>query len=565
MSRKKYTVGLDFGTKSARAVLVDLANGKVRASSVYKFKHGVITEKLPQSGVPLDPDWALQDPNDYLVALKRIVKKVLRDSGVNPTQIIAVGVDFTSSTIIPTLNDGTPLCTLDEYKNNPHSWVKLWKHHAAQEEANQIIETAFSRFESFLDHYGGKINAEWFFPKILQVLNESTHLYHTVGRFIEAGDWIVWKLTGKETRNLTAAGYKALWSKNEGYPSDDFFKALNPSLEKVVQEKMLQEVTPVGQKVGEITEQAAHWTGLNPGTAVATAMVNAHAAMPASTVVSPGKMVIIMDTSNVHLILSKKEYRIPGMCGMVEDGIVPGYYGFEAGQACMGDHFAWFIKNCIPSSYEKEAHKRGLDIYKLLEEKAAKLQPGETGMVALDWWNGNRSILVDGDLSGMMLGLNLATKPEEIFRTLLEATAFGTRKIIEAFIASGVPINEIVATGSIPHQNQLLMQIFANVTNMEIKVADCQYTSALGSAMYAAVAAGKQLGGYANIQEAAQAMAHLKEKSYLPETPAKKIYDRIYTEYTILHDYFGYAHNDAMKRLKSIRTDIFAKRQSQRY
>jgi L-ribulokinase len=248
------------------------------------------------------------------------------------------------------------------------------------------------------------------------------------------------------------------------------------------------------------------------------------------------------------------------MIGMVADGIVPGHIAYQAGQASGGDHFAWFMQNAVPASYEREARKRKLNLYQLMEEKAAQLEPAESGLIALDWWNGNRSILVDDDLNGLILGYSLDTRPEEIYRALLEATTFGTRKIFETFLASGVPINEIIVTGGAPMRNKLLLKILANVTRMEIKVADCPYTSALGAAMYAAVAAGEERGGYATIEDASRKMSHLKKETFVPNNNDKKTYNRLYSEYTLLHDYFGYGHNDAMKRLKNLRTTILEKK-----
>ncbi len=558
--KKKFTIGIDFGTESARAVLVDVTNGKITASSVYQYPHGVITEKLPDSDIQLEPGWALQHPTDYLNAIKRTVPKLVKESQIDPDQVIGIGIDFTGSTILPTLEDSTPLALFDDYKEDPHAWPKLWKHHAAQEKADQLTQLANERFETFLDRYGGKINAEWFFPKVWEMYEESSSVYNAADRIIEASDWIVWQLTGIETRNLCAAGYKALWSKSEGFPLETFFNAMDAGLTNVVEEKMKREIMPLGQQAGELTEEAAKWMKLKPGIPVATAILDAHAAVPAATVAEPGKMALILGTSFVHMVLSTKEYRVPGMCGMVEDGIIPGLIAYEAGQSGGGDHFSWFMKNAVPAEYEREARKRKISLFDLMEEKAAKLQPAESGLVALDWWNGNRSILTDGDLTGLILGYSLETKPEEIYRALLEATTFGTRKIFETFIASGVPINEIIVTGGAPTKNKLLLNILANVTRMEIKIADCPFTSALGSAIYAAVAAGESRGGYATVQEASQKMARLSSKSFVPNNNDKKTYNRLYSEYTLLHDYFGYGHNNAMKRLRNLRTGILEKK-----
>lgn len=558
-AKRRFTIGIDFGTETAQAVLVDVNTGKLAAASVYKYAHGVITEKLPQSDIALEPGWAVQDPRDYLNALKRTVPKLLSESQISPEQVIGIGIDFPGSTLIPTTADGTPLALIDDYKDDPHAWPKSIKHLGAQEKAEQLTKIASDRFETFLDRYGGKINPEWFFPKVWEFYEDSSTLYHAADRLIEAADWMVWQLSGVETRSLCAAGFKALWSKVEGFPLETFFSAMDPNLRHVVEEKMKHEITPLGQQVGELTETAAKWTKLLPGTPVATAILNNHAAVPAATIAEPGKMAMILGSRFTHMVLSTKEYRVPGMCGMVEDGIIPGLIAFQAGQEGSGDLFAWYLKNSVPADYEREARKQKVSLFKLLEDKAAALEPAESGLVALDWWNGNRSILVDRDLSGLILGFNLKTKPEEIFRALLEATIFGTRKIFETFIASGVPINEIIVTGGEPVKNNLLLNILANVTSMEIRVADAPHASALGSAIYAAVAAGEHRGGYNSIQEATQKMSHLRNKTYLPNNNDKKTYNRLYSEYTLLHDYFGYGHNNAMKRLNNLRNTILEK------
>lgn len=556
MGTRKYSIGVDFGTESGRAVLVDVTDGREVASAVHLYANGVIDESLPGSQVRLQPDWALQDPNDYLEVFKQAIPAVLKESGVEPADVIGLGIDFTACTMLPTKSDGTPLAFLAEWRDEPHSWVKLWKHHAAQPEANQLNEIAKEKGFTFLDRYGGKISSEWLIPKIWQILDEAPQVYAAANRFIEAADWVVWMLTGVETRNSCTAGYKAIWSKKDGYPPKEFFKALDPRLENLVDEKLSRDIVSLGDRAGGLTAEAARWTGLVEGTAVAVANVDAHVSVPAATVVDVGQMVIIMGTSNCHMVLGDAEQIVPGMCGYVEDGIIPGYFGYEAGQSCVGDHFAWFVENCIPASYLEEAEHKGVDIHSLLEEKASQLLPGESGLLALDWWNGNRSVLVDVDLTGMMLGMTLATKPEEMYRALIEATAYGTRTIVETFNANGVPVEVIVATGGLPDRNRLLMQIYADVTGLEIKVAAAKQTPALGSAMFGAVAADKAVGGYDSIYDASQVMAHLRDETYLPNRDHKQVYDRLYEEYTRLHDYFGRGENDVMKRLKVLKAQV---------
>ena len=554
----KYSIGVDFGTESGRAVLVDVANGNEIATAVYPYSHGVIDEKLPipDQEISLEADWALQDPQDYIRTFQNAIPQVLKQSKVSPEDVIGIGIDFTACTMLPVKRDGTPLCNLPEFRYHPHAWVKLWKHHAAQPEADMINETALKMKQKWLDRYGGKISSEWFFSKVLQILDEDPEIYTAADRMLEAADWVVWQLTGVETRNACTAGYKAIWSKREGFPDKAYFKALDLRLENVVDEKMSRNIRPIGERAGGLTQQAAAWTGLKPGTAVAIANVDAHVAVPAASVTEPGRMVMIMGTSICHMVLGDEEHIVPGMCGYVEDGIVPGMFGYEAGQSCVGDHFAWFVENCVPATYESEANKRNLDIHQLLEEKAAQLKPGESGLLALDWWNGNRSILVDVDLTGLLIGATLATRPEEIYRAFIEATAYGTRVIVDTFQKNGVSINELVACGGLPEKNKLLMQIYADVTGREIKVTASTQTPALGSAMFGAVAAGKSAGGYDSIYDAALTMAHLKEESYKPIPESQQVYERLFAEYLKLHNYFGRGENNVMKTLKKIKAEV---------
>ena len=550
-----YTIGVDFGTLSGRAVLVDTTTGEEVAVAVHEYSHGVMDEKLPD-GTPLGVDWALQHPQDYLDVFRVTVPMVMKMSMVTPDQVVGVGIDFTACTVLPVKADGTPLCFLDEFRSRPNAWIKLWKHHAAQNEANRLNTIAEQRKEKFLKRYGGKISSEWMIPKIWQTVNEDPGVYDAADRFIEAADWVVWQLTGRETRNTCTAGYKAIWHKHDGYPSNEFFKALHPRMERLVDEKLLRTLMPVGTRAGSITAAAAGLTGLREGTAVAVANVDAHVSIPAVGITSPGKMLAIIGTSTCHMLLGDTEREVPGMCGVVEDGIIEGFFGYEAGQSCVGDHFQWFVENCTPAEYKAEADAAGIDLHTLLTEKAAKLKPGESGLVALDWWNGNRSVLVDVDLTGMIAGMSLITKPEEIYRALIEATAFGTRMIIETFEENGVPVNEFYAAGGIAEKNAFVMQIYADVIKREIRISGSPQAPALGSAMFGAVAAGKADGGFDTIMDAARVMAKVKEQTYRPIGENTAIYDRLFAEYRILHDYFGRGANDVMKRLKAIRKEV---------
>ncbi|QHW31557.1 ribulokinase [Paenibacillus rhizovicinus] len=551
----KYAIGVDYGTESGRAVLVRLSDGAEIAEHVTPYRHNVIDERLPESGLKLEHDWALQHPRDYIEVLEQSVPAVVRESGIEPVEIIGLGIDFTACTMLPIDEAGQPLCFDPAYIQNPHSWVKLWKHHAAQDEANRINETAAARGERFLSRYGGKISSEWMLAKAWQILNEAPDIYETADQFVEAADWVVGQMTGNIVRNSCTAGYKAVWHKQDGYPNREYLKALDPRLADLAETKLRGDVLPLGTKAGELTPDMASRMGLVAGTSIAVGNVDAHAAVPAVGVVTPGKLVMAMGTSICHLLLGSEEKQVEGMCGVVEDGIIPGYFGYEAGQSAVGDIFAWYVDEAVPAYVAEAAQNEGVNVHEWLEKHASGLNAGESGLLALDWWNGNRSVLVDTDLTGVILGLTLLSKPQEVYRALLEATAFGTRKIIEAFHGNGVEVNELYACGGLPQKNRLLMQIYADVTNREIKIAASKQTTALGAAMFGAVAAGAAKGGYDNVVDAAAAMARVREETFKPIAANVAVYDKLYAEYNLLHDYLGRGANDVMKRLKAIKEE----------
>lgn len=579
-----YVMGVDFGTLSGRALLVEVDTGREVASAVHEYGDGVIETHLPGRKNRLPPGTALQNPADYLRVLSATIPKVLRMAGVNSGQVLGLGTDFTCCTMLPTLSDGTPLCFQKAWRKNPHAWVKLWKHHAAQPEANDINEIGRRRGEEFLRTYGGKYSSEWFFSKLLETVRAAPEVYDAADRFIEAGDWIVWQLCGQERRNLSSAGFKAMWvhpgsgppdersslekdstqraSPGEckrsphawTYPGQEFFKALHSKMENVVADKLQADLHSLGSKAGGLTSEMAKITGLRPGTPVAVGNIDAHVAVPACGVTAPGKLVMILGTSTCHLLLGEKKQPVEGICGVVQDGVVAGYWGYEAGQAGVGDLFAWYVERAVPGYIHAEAKKAGRTVHELLTRQAAELKPGGTGLLALDWWNGNRSVLVDAELSGLLIGATLATRPHEIYRALIEATAFGTRKIIEAFTSQGVPIEELYACGGLAQKNPLLLQIYADVTGRPIKVAASEQTCALGAAMHAAVAAGV----YPDIRAAAGKIARVRKQDHRPNARATRVYDRLYAEYTRLHDLFGRDANSSMKTLHRLKAETYA-------
>ncbi|SDM65830.1 ribulokinase [Allokutzneria albata] len=542
-------VGVDFGTLSGRAVIVRVRDGAELGSAVHEYRHGVLDRVLPRTGEPLPPEWALQVPADYVDVLRTAVPNAVENAGVDATDVIGIGTDFTACTMIPTTADGTPLCELPEFAGNPHAYVKLWRHHAAQPHADRINELARQRGEPWLPRYGGLISSEWEFAKGLQLLEEAPEVYAATEHWVEAADWIVWQLTGSYTRNACTAGYKGI-HQDGAYPSADFLGALNPAFAGFVTDKLDHPLAALGDRAGSLTKQAAAWTGLPEGIAVAVGNVDAHVTAPAARAVEPGQLVAIMGTSTCHVLNGSVLREVPGMCGVVDGGIVPGLWGYEAGQSGVGDIFAWFVKNQVPPEY----HERGRDVHELLTELASAQAVGEHGLIALDWHSGNRSVLVDHELSGVVVGQTLATRAEDVYRALLEATAFGTRTVIEAFTGAGVPVTELVIAGGLV-RNALLMQIYADVTGLPLSVIGSTQGPALGSAMHAAVAAG----AYADIRAAAEAMGSVRRAVYRPIAENVQAYQRLYEEYRQLHDYFGRGANEVMHRLRAYRRDALGK------
>jgi L-ribulokinase len=542
-----YVIGVDFGTLSGRALVVRVTDGAELGTAVHEYRHGVMDTVLASSGRPLPPDWALQDPEDYRDVLRHAVPAAVADAGIDPAQVIGIGTDFTACTVLPVLADGTPLCEFVELRDRPHAYPKLWKHHASQPQADRINELARVRGEPWLARYGGKISAEWQFAKALQLLEEDPDVYRLADRWIEAADWIIWQLTGAETRNACTAGYKGIWQDGH-YPSREFLATLHPGFAAFVDGKLAHPISALGGRAGSLTPSAAVWTGLPAGIAVAVGNVDAHVTPPAANAVAPGQMVAIMGTSTCHVMNGETLAEVPGMCGVVEGGILAGSWGYEAGQSGVGDIFAWFADHLAPPETHAAASRAGLTVHELLSAEAVAQPAGASGLIALDWLNGNRSVLVDHHLSGAIVGLTLASRPAEIYRALLEATAFGTRVIIDAFEAAGLPVTELIIAGGLM-RNQLLMQIYADVTRRPLSLVASEQAPALGSAIHAAVAAG----AYPDVPAAAAVMGKLHAGAFKTDPASADVYDQLYAEYVLLHDYFGRGANEVMHRLRSLR------------
>ncbi len=552
----QYVIGLDFGTLSARAVVVRASDGEMMGTAVHEYPHGVMDRTLSASDdQALPPDFALEAPDDYLEALHAATTGAMTDAGVAADQVIGIGLDVTSATVLACRADGTPLCNLPEFANNPHAWIKLWKHHGAQGQATRIVELAQARGEVWLERYGGTLSSELLLPKVLETLEAAPDVYEATDVFCDALDWLTWYLTGKLSFAAGDSGYKRMLQ-DGAHPSEDFLRALNPGFADVFESKMNAPVLPLGANAGGLREPVAAKLGLNPGIAVAVGNIDAHVTAPAAKAVENGQMTAIVGTSACYVVSGPEMVLVPGIFGVVDGGIVDGSWGYEAGQTAVGDIFARFTENCVPETYHAQARAQGIPVHELLTRKCQDQPVGAHGLLGLDWHNGNRSILADAQLSGLLLGQTLATTPEDIYRALLESSAFGARRIIQAFRDAGVEINELVMAGGLV-KNALFMQIMADVTKMPLSMCTASQPGALGSAIFAAVAAGV----YPDVRAASAAMGSKAENVNMPDEERSAAYDLLYAEYSRLYDYFGRGENTVMHHLKEIRRDAFSQQQ----
>ena len=535
----KYVIGLDYGTLSCRAVLARCKDGEIIADAVKPYTHQVMKELLPDGKTALERNWALEHPGDYLESMEDTIRSVMEQGKVPKEDVIGIGIDFTSCTMMPVDQEGVPFCMKEGYESRPHAYAKLWKHHAAQYEAdkiNQVLAEGSYREKYKIDE---KVSSELLLPKAMQILDEDPEIYQEADALVEAGDWLTRVLTGSRKRSASMAGYKAWWSEERGYPEEAFYRAFDERLEHFTEEKLKGEVCPVDQAIGYLTREWADRLGLQGGIAVAPAVIDSHAGVPGSGVLEKGQMMLVVGTSSVVLALSDKPYYGKGIVGTVKSGIIPGFYALESGIAAVGDALEWFVSNAVPGSCCRRAEEEGLNIHAYLSREAAKMQPGESPVIALDWLGGNKTPYVDGSLLGGFYGVGLRTKPEELYRALIEATAFGTRRIVESMEESGTRIEKVVVSGGISKKNPFFMQIYADVLGLELSVAENMQTAALGSAVYAAVAAGGEQGGYDTVDQAVRAMTRVEEPLYRPDPAHREAYDKLYEKYKKMASFFS--------------------------
>jgi L-ribulokinase len=513
-------LGLDFGTESVRALLVSTEGTEV-SSATAGYVHGQITAHLPGDSERLPPLYALQHPGDWLDAASDATKAALQAAGLAPSAVAGIGVDFTSCTMLPTLGDGTPLCLLDRFLKTPLAWPKLWKHHGAQPQAERINALARVRGERFLKRYGGMIGLEWFFPKILETLEGAPDVYAAAEVWLEAGDWLVWQLVGGPAstlvRSTCQAGYKGMWSPLEGWPSPDFLGALHPDLRNIASQKLPGRFLAPGCNAGGLSAAAAARLGLEEGTPVSAATIDAHAGVPGAGASEPGTLVLVLGTSSCHMLNSTVEKHVAGVAGIVPDGILSGFCGYETGQAAVGDAFDWL------------ARLTGRDL-EAMGTAAAAIPPGADGLLCIDWLNGCRTPLMDGSLKGGFAGIALHHGPAHFYRALLEGSAFGLRWIVELLRDGGVPVSSFVATGGLPHHNPLVVQVYADVLGSEITVHPSKQGPALGAAILGALAAGL----FQSPGAAIRAMAAPQPgaaRTYRPDPTHAPGYERLYGAY----------------------------------
>ena len=554
MRQQKYAIGLDFGTLSVRALMIRIDNGDEVGESVFEYPHGVMEEALP-TGEKLPPNWALQHPKDYLDGMIWTIREVMRQSGAAPEDVVGIGVDFTAPTVIPVRKDGEPLCFTEEFEHEPHAYVKLWKHHGAEKEAMHLEKVLKEKANQRLAFCSNQVSCEWMMPKIMETLNHAPKVYEKADRFMESMDWIVWRLTGTESRSMNGLNVinQTFYDPDTGNPSRELLRALDTKMEHFVDDKIHAPIKRIGETAGFLTEEMADILGLVPGVAVGTPIGDAHACLFGGGVADSGELMLVIGTSFCHMLLGEAKANVYGMCSCAKDTILQGYYTYEAGQSGGGEHYAWFVNNCVPEKYEMEAREEGVGIHQLLCEKLQGYKAGQSGLLALDWFNGVRSPLMDFDLNGLILGMNLQTKPEEIYLALIEATVFGTRFMVEEYEKAGVPIKSVVLSGGIPLKNPMLVQVFSDILNKDIDVCQTTQAGALGSAMLGIAAASSDITGYSCLKEVVKKLGKRKEKVCCPNEENVKVYHQLFEEYKVLHKYFGKGTNDVMKRLNQMR------------
>lgn len=556
-----FAIGLDFGSNSVRAVVVDVADGREVASAVVDYRRG-------EAGIlldPTDPELARQHPRDYLDCMTDAVRHAIADAKADRSfkveRVIGIGVDTTGSTPLPVDAHGVALGLLPEFENELAALAWLWKDHTAHAEAGEITKLAGEHRPAYLAKCGGRYSSEWFWAKMLKCARSAPRVFAASHSWVEIADWIPATLTGNTAlgtmrRGVCAAGHKAFYNDTwGGYPDETFLGMLHPELARI-RKSLPATAYNISDRAGELSSEWAGRFGLAVGIPVAIGAFDAHLGAVGAGI-GDGTLVKVMGTSTCDIMVSPTSRAlvdVPGLCGIVSESVLPGFYGLEAGQSAVGDIFNWFVQRIEPGGADEGSHAR-------LTERASKLKPGASGLLALDWHNGNRTVLVDQRLTGLMLGMTLYSTPAEMYRALVEATAFGARVIVERFEEYGVAVKRVINCGGIAARNPMVMQIYADVLNRPMAIAKGLQTCALGSAIAGAVVAGAKGGGYDDFDSAMKAMAGVQPHVYTPDPAAASVYERLFKLYRQLHDAFGIDGHQAdvskvMKELLAIRDEV---------
>ena len=536
MANRPYVCGYDFGTLSCRITVSDRSTGETVYEAGVDYPHGVISQQLPESDVALGLDWALQDPEDYLEVMTQLTRMALEK--VAPEEIAAIGTDFTNCTVVALGADGRPLCMQENFRQTPHAWPKLWKHHAAQPYAKRIEKILTAENVDWFPLYGRNVSSEWLFPKVLQVYEEAPEVYAAAGTFLEAADYIPYWLTGNLVRNSATLGVNAFYEEGRGFPQKDLLEKFSPGFSGVL-DKLTGPVKPVGSRAGTLTPQAAERLGLLSDTVVAVGHGDSEIAAAGLGVTESGSMLMVMGTSTCYQMMHRNKIAFDGVCAIVRDGMIPGLVAYESGQPAVGDTFAWFADNMLPQQYQKAAADEEMNVLAYMDRLCGQLKAGESGLVALDWFNGNRSVLMNYGLRGVIAGLSLASRPEEIYRSLIEATAFGARQIFDSYTQAGVGIEKVYAAGGLARKSPVTMQIYADILNRSITATSISNSSSLGAAVCAAVALEEEIGTYEAFRRVCGRMIHYDAAVYRPDPKAAATYEKLYQVYLELHDFVG--------------------------
>lgn len=546
----KYSIGVDFGKISGRAVLVNIENGKIVATSAVDYPRGIMVKTF-KNGNPLPDDWALAYPQDYLDILSETIRDVI--SNVNPADVIGIGIDMSSCCVMPVKANGTPLCYLDEFKDNPYAYASITRNLSAKKQAKRMLDVAREMEEPWLKYYNGKISPEWLFPKILKIIDEAPRVYSEADYFIEVVDWLIWQLTGSQIRNSFSASFKGFYIPGIGYPSKKYLSAVNLKLGNIVDTKLNAPIFSTGELAGNLTKHGSNLIGLPIGTSVSVGVVDLYACTATVKGVKNDAMVGIFGDSGTMFSFSDVTANIKGISGGFQLNSGSDMTVYKAKHNCIGRTYAWFLHNYVKPEYHQEAKEQNRNLYSYIAQKMMRLNAGENGLIALNWLDGNQAVLSNPELSSVIVGMREDTRVEHILRAIVESMAYDTRKLIETYRENGIQTKEFYGVGTFAEKNPFIMQVYSDVLQIPIRVAGTPMSPAIGSAIYGAVAAGSVNGGYDTVREASEAMGCLKNVEYTPNPYNQEIYNQLYAEYCKIYDLFGKEYVDIMTNLKNIK------------